>query len=141
MQSDGEIAKKVMTNEASTFFNTVAVLEAPPEGFGSEETSTASRTLKQETECSDKTSVALLSGFSKDRQKEEGDARSDHRLRTDRVLRGQAALHIHRCTQEQGFHPERDHWRVAGRHARIMLPADGNSGRVGEGRPVQQSLH
>ena len=42
-QFDGEIVKKVMINDASTFLSTVNNLKVPPEGFGSEETSTVSR--------------------------------------------------------------------------------------------------
>ena len=42
-QSDGETMKEVITNEASTLVNTAFNLMVPPEGFGSEKTSTVSR--------------------------------------------------------------------------------------------------
>ena len=58
LQSDDEIAMKVMLNEASTSLSVVTTGHAPTEGIGSQETS----------ECSDRPSFALLSGL----RKEEG---------------------------------------------------------------------
>ena len=58
LQSDDEIAMKVMINEASTSLSVVTTGHAPTEGIGSQETS----------ECSDRPSFALLSGL----RKEEG---------------------------------------------------------------------
>ena len=58
LQSDDEIAMKVMINEASTSLSVVTTGHAPTEGIGSQETS----------ECSERPSFSLLSGL----RKEEG---------------------------------------------------------------------
>ena len=105
LQSDDEIAMKVMINEASTLLSVVTSGKAPTEGFDPQETS----------ECSDRPSFALLPGFVMDRQREGGLAWRDHRLHPERVLRDQEAPHFCRCTRAQRFHPERDHCRVAAR--------------------------
>ena len=82
LQSDDEIAMKVMINEASSSLSVVTTGKATTEGFGSQETS----------ECSDKPSLALVSWFYMDRHKKEGgQAWSDHRLHPERVLREQEA--------------------------------------------------
>ena len=88
--SNDEITMKVMINEASTLLSIVTTGKATTEGFDSQERS----------ECSDKPSLALLSGIYMDRQsKEGGQAWSDRRLHPERVLREQEALHNHRCTR------------------------------------------
>ena len=96
LQSDGEIAMKLMINEASTFLSVVTAGKGNNRGI-----------RLAGNECSDKPSPALLSGFQMDRQREEGgQAWSDHCLHTERVFREQEALHIRRCTRAQRFHPE-----------------------------------
>ena len=100
LQSDDEIAIKVMI-EASTFLSVV----------------TTGKVIEETSECSERPSFALLSGFVQDRQrKEDKQAWRDHRLHPERVLREQETLLRHRCTQAQLFHSEHEHWRVAGRH-------------------------
>ena len=59
-QSDDEIVKKVMINEASTLLSVVTTAKAPTEGSGSQETS----------ERSDRPSFALFSALVMDRQNE-----------------------------------------------------------------------
>ena len=110
----GEIAMKVMINEASTLLSVVTTGKATTEGIGSQETS----------ERSDKPSLTLLFRFVMDRQKKEGgQAWSDHCLHLERVLRKQEAPHVHRCTRAQRFRPEHDHWRVADRHESHLGPS------------------
>ena len=78
LQHEDEIAMKVMINEASTLLSVVTTGTARTEGFYSQETS----------ECPDKPSLALLSGFYMDRQRREGGlAWSDHCLQPERVFR------------------------------------------------------
>ena len=82
LQSHDEITMKVMINEASALLSVVTTGKAPTEGFDSQETS----------ECSDRPSLALLSGFYMDRQRREGGpAWSDHCLQPEKVFREQEA--------------------------------------------------
>ena len=92
---------KVLINKASALLSDVTT--------GTRRTDTS--------ECSDRPSFALLSGFHVDCQRKEGgQAWSDHCLHPERVLREEEALHLRRCNRAQRFHPEHDHWRVAGKH-------------------------
>ena len=105
LQSDDDIVKKVM-NEASTLLNVVTTGKAPTED------SACRNRVSARTD----PSFALLSWFVMYRQRKEGgQAWSDHRLHPERVSHKQKARHLRRCTQAQRFHPEHDHWRVAGR--------------------------
>ena len=89
LQSDDEIAMKVMINEASTLLSVVTT--------GKEGTNRGNRLAGNG-------SLALLSGFVMDRQRKEGGhAWSDPRLHPERVFREQEALHLRRCTRHRGF--------------------------------------
>ena len=118
LQSDDEIAMKVMINKSSTLLSVVTTGKAPIKRFGSQKTS----------ECSDRPSFALLSGFYTDRQRKEGEqAWSNDRLHPGRVLHEQEARHHHRCTRAQKFHSEHDHQSVAGRQPNHLDACTQNS--------------
>ena len=105
MQSDDEIAMKVVANEASTLLSVVTTGKAPIKRFGSQETS----------ECSDRPSFALRSGLVVDsHRKEGGQAWRDQRLRPERVL--QEAPQLRRCTSHRCFIQNMTICRVAHRH-------------------------
>ena len=91
-QSDGEIMKKVIINEASTLVNTVINSRVPPEGFGSEKTSTVSRARMTKGRVLEQTFLRtrVLHGLSENG----AEAWSDRRLHSERVLHGQEARHL-----------------------------------------------
>ena len=114
LQPDGETVEKVMINEASTLVDTVINLKVPPDGFGSEKTSVVSRARMTRGRVVEQTFLrtCVLHGLSEEGRRKRGVtiAYTPKETRTSGTT-------SHRCAQAQRFHPEHDHWRVAGRHS------------------------